>query len=283
MPQVGFICPLDGSKVPYDDCIHHCSDRCMELPILLDLMQQREKRDNVFSVTELQKPPRIAAWERLNDYYVDPYKGIWATFGTAYHAMVEKQKDKLIGLGRYGNSGTGERYTFEQDNYFETPLTIDRRDVILRGTPDQYEWSRDVLTDYKTIKYYYDVMYLVEKKDWTNNSYKWQLNIYRRHRFPNCRNMQLQALVKDWNRGLYQKTGINPIVTIPVPWVDDDVVDEHVTKSIREILIAMDDISKARDCTRDERWFDKQDKPVRCNEYCNVAGECPQFTKGEVG
>jgi hypothetical protein len=64
--------------------------------------------------------------------------------------------------------------------------------------------------------------------------------------------------------------------------VDDDVVDEHVTKSIREILTAMDDISKARDCTRDERWFDKQGNPVRCNEYCNVARECPQFTKGAI-
>lgn len=286
MPQVGFLCVDDKQNRPYDYCIHSCQSRCMELPILLNIMQQREKRDNVFSVTELQKPPRIAAWERLNDYYADPFKGIWATFGTSFHLMVETQKQKLIELGKYGEKGEGERYTLEHDNYLEIPLVVNGRDVILTGTPDQYEWSRGILTDYKTLKYYYDIQYLVERKDWNNNSYRWQLNMYRRYRFPNCKRMILQALIKDWNRSVAQKSGLPPIVRIEVPWIDDKVVDEHVTKSIGEILTAMDDIRTARNCTLDERWTNKQTGyTVRCNEYCNVsnAGDCPQFTNGRFG
>ena len=119
-------------------------------------MEEREKKPGVFSVTELQSTPRIIAWERVNPYWIDPYSMIWATFGTAFHAMIEKYGR---GLQKIDN---GERYTFEKDNYFEKEMVVAGEKVILRGTPDQYEWTRQELTDYKTLKWFWDLYYLMK-------------------------------------------------------------------------------------------------------------------------
>lgn len=279
MPQVGFICPKNKMKVPFSAC-YDCADRCMELPILLALMEQREKVDNVFSVTELQKPPRIAAWERLNDYYLDPFSQVFALFGTAFHAVIEKQTGKLINLGKYIPSAGRESYSVENDNYFEREITVGDEKVVLRGTPDQYEWQSGTLIDHKSLKYYYDVQYMLEKPEsWDNNNYRWQLNIYRRLKFPDCKFMALSVLVKDWNRRLRDKTGVAPLVRIPVPWIDDDLVDAHIQASLTGILSAVKDISAARDCSEDEMWSGG----IRCRESCSVseAGECPQYSREE--
>ena len=267
MALEGFLCPLDGSKVGFEVCIHQCRTRCIELPVLVAMMEERVKKDNVFSVTELNKPPRITAWERKNPYWLDPFSMIWSTFGTAFHAMIEAQR------GPIAEFGSTERYTFEKENYFEYCMEVRGVPVVLRGTPDQYEWTSHVLTDYKTLKWFWDLYYLVEKGEWSGSSYHWQLNTYRRFKFPDCKRMQIQALVKDWNRKLRNEKGCPPIVRLEVPWIEDEVIDLHVEKSIGDILEAIEDITKARDCTDEERWKGN----IRCKEFCVVAGDCPQY------
>jgi len=268
VPLQGFLCPLDENRVNIDFCIKGCVSRCMELPILLSLMEEREKVPGVFSATELQKPPRITAWERANPYWIDPYSMIWATFGTAFHAMIEKYGRQLQKIDN------GEHYTFEKDNYFEKEMVVAGEKVILRGTPDQYEWTRQELTDYKTLKWFWDLYYLM-KGDWTSSNYALQLNIYRRMMFPDCKQMKIVALVKDWNRKIRNEKGIKPVETLLVPWIDDDVIDAHIYNSIAGILEATKDITKARDCTEAERWKGN----LRCKEFCVVAGGCPQWEK----
>lgn len=273
MALSGFVCPLNGENTGFDVCVHKCRTRCIELPILMSFMEERVKVDGIFSVTELQKPPRIVAWERKNQYFLDPYAMVWSTFGTAYHAIVAEKRNALA------ECGNGERYTIEGDNHFCNPITIDGRQYYLRGTPDQYEWQSQTLTDYKTLKFFYDVKMMMESGE-VKPEYLWQLNIYRWSLFPKCKTMQLEVIVKDWNRRIRDDYGVKPIVRINVPFISDEEVEAHVVDSIREIARAMD-TTQVRDCTEEERWTNN----MRCNEYCLVGmnGQCPQWEtlKGE--
>lgn len=265
MSLQGFVCPLTDQQVGFEAC-YTCPARCLELPLLMSFMEEREKVPGVFSVTEILKPPRIVAWERTHDYYINPLDMVWATFGTAFHSLIEAQREAV--------KSVDDSYTFEHENYFEVPLTVNGNKVTLRGTPDQYWGRAGILTDYKTLKYYYDLAYLWERGDWSSSNYHWQVNMYRRFRFPDCKKMQLVALVKDWNRKLRKEKDCPPIVTIGVPWISDAEIDAKVQASLADILQAMADLSKARDCQDSEIW-----KGIRCAEYCLVgkAGDCPQY------
>lgn len=266
MPLAGFICPKDQKKTLFDFCKKGCPERCLELPILYELMKSREVKEGVYSVTEILKPPRIAAWMRANDYAVNPFDMVFALFGTSFHAVME-DAGKTV--------DNGEVFGFERENYFEAHLKIAGREITLSGTPDQYNYSTDTLVDYKTLKYYYDLMYLMERKDWSGSTYHWQINMYRRYRFPDCKAMKLVALVKDYNRKLKKDKGIPPIVSIYVPWIENDTIDSFVQDQLTNILEAEADITRARDCLDSERWKDN----IRCKEYCLVGAndQCPQW------
>jgi hypothetical protein len=265
MPCKGFVCPLTSGHVGLDTW-DVCPSPCIELPILYALLEkERVVNPNRFSITEILKPPQVLALERAHDYWTDPMDLVWSTFGTSWHSMIESQKKRLISRGITG-------YSFEYDNRFEVPFDVDGKTVMVHGTPDQYFHPTDTLTDYKTLKYYWDVYYLQRGK-WSDSHYGWQVNMYRRFRFPSCKHMQLVALIKDYNRKLRAKCGVSPIVKISVPFIKDAEVDEFVRARLRDHLIAESDITKARECTLEERWKDS----LRCFEYCPCNVHCRQF------
>jgi hypothetical protein len=221
----------------------------------------------VYSVTEILNPPRIAGFRRTQEWWANPYDLVYATFGTAWHEVIASQRERVNAISRC-------HYTFEKENYFEKPLVVNGKEVILRGTPDQYNHTMHILTDYKTLKYFYDIYYIFEKNDWTGSTYHKQVNLYRWAKFPDCEAMQLEALVKDYNRRL-KAQGITPIMRIAVPWIDDKEVEAMAIRNIGEIMEAEEDLSKARDCTEIERWKDN----IRCREFCYVAETCPQWAR----
>ena len=262
MPLRGFVCPLNSGHVDLDTC-DKCPSPCLELPILYALLDKARTIDKKrFSVTEILKPPQVLALERMHDYWTDPLDLVWSTFGTSWHSMIEGQRNRL----RVGG------FSLESDNHFEIPFEVDGQTVTIHGTPDQYFWPTETLTDYKTLKYYWDIYYLQQGK-WSDSNYGWQVNMYRRFRFPTCQHMQLVALVKDYNRKLREKCGVSPIVKISVPMIEDAKVDEFVRARLRDHLIAEADITKARECTLEERWKDS----LRCFEYCPCNVHCRQF------
>lgn len=263
MPLSGFVCPLDGSRVEFSRCKYDCKVRCIELPILLSLMESRDVVPGVYSVTEILRPPRIVNYNRQVEHYSSPFDLMFMQLGTAFHTIVEGQQDLCPG------------HLFERQLYFESPVNLGERVVILRGQPDQY-WDRtETLTDYKTSGWY-GVKMLMEG-DWSDPTYKLQANLYRRHKFPRCKRMQLVMLIRDYSRRLKHE-GIPPLVTINVPWVEDSELDVETKIRLLDILKGEDDWRNSRDCTDEERWKHKKSGEfIRCEDYCLVKDECPQW------
>lgn len=267
MPLYGFTCPLDQENVNFDFCKYSCPARCMELPVLLSLMGSRGVVPGVYSVTEILKPPRIVNYNRQVNYYSSPYDLMFMALGSAFHSIVEDQQDLCPG------------HTFEHQLYFEAPIDLGDRTITLRGQPDQYNDKTDTLTDYKTAGYY-AVKLLMEGK-WEDSDYRTQVNLYRRFKFPNCKHMNLVMLIKDYSRKLKHE-GVPPLVTIAVPWIDNGELDVEVKVRLFDILDGEKDWTKSRDCTDAERWTNKKSgERIRCEDYCYVKNDCPQYMDGK--
>jgi len=249
--------------VEFDKCKYSCPVRCMELPILLSLMGSRDVVPGVYSVTEILKPPRIVNYNRQVGYYADPYSLMFMQLGTAFHSIIEGQRDQ------------SPNHLFERQLYFEAPVQIGDRTITLRGTPDQYDLTTNILTDYKTAGYFAVKMLMAGK--WDDSDYQKQVNIYRRFKFPNCKKMQLVMLIKDFSRKL-KHDGVLPLVTIAVPPIPDDELDKEIAGRLTDILKGESNWMDSRDCTDAERWKHwKTGEYVRCEDYCVCAPVCPQF------
>lgn len=259
----GFKCPLDGRNVEFRFCQCDCPCRCTELPILLSLMGSRDVVPGVYSVTEILKPPRIVNYNRQVQHYASPFDLMFMQFGTAFHEIVAGQQDLCPG------------HTFERQLYFEAPIDLGDRTITLRGTPDQWDENNKTLTDYKTSGYYAVKMLL--DGDWSDSTYKDQVNIYRRYRFPECKQQQLVMLIKDYSRRLKHE-GIPPLVTIPVPFIPNDELDREVKIRLFDILAGESNWMDSRDCTDKERWKHKKTgEMIRCQDYCLLKDDCPQM------
>ena len=239
----------------------------MELPILLSLMGSRDVVPGVYSVTEILKPPRIVNYNRQVGHYANPFDLMFMQFGTAFHSIVEGQRDQC------------PAHLFERQLYFESKIGVGGREITLRGTPDQYDEKTDTLTDYKTSGYF-AIKMLMEGK-WDDSDHQRQVNIYRRFRFLDCKKMQLVMLIKDFNRKLKHE-GVPPLVTIQVPKIDDAEIDVDIKVRLFDILAGESNWMDSRDCTDAERWkHHKTGEMIRCQDYCLVAPDCPQFNKEE--
>jgi len=279
MALKGLICP-NGLEVTFDLCFNSppCKERCHPLPVLMSLEDGRVFFPNSWSTTEMLQPPQIAILKRTHDYYMLPDDLMFATFGTAWHKLIEDTK------GRLGHNMTrvfldspthfsGHIFLFEEENYFEEEV-LDG--VYLTGTPDLYDVDRNILYDFKTTKYYYTLKYIMEKGwDKADTTYHWQINIYRRFKYPTAK-MKMYCLVKDYARNMAEK-GIHPTMNLTVPLIADDDVDNLVKKRLGHLTDCMDNDNNPRPCLTSEMWISKKGVPLRCTEYCAVNKFCPQY------
>src|SRR5574343_1025715 len=230
-------------------------------------MGGREVVPGQYSVTEILKPPRIVNYSRQVGTCPNPFDLMFMSLGTAFHSIVEENGEMAPG------------HLFERQLAFRAPIDIDGREIILTGQPDQYDENTDTLTDYKTAGYY--SVKLLMAGDWSGSTYRDQVNLYRRFRFPKCKRQQLVMLIKDYSRKLKHE-GIPPLVRIAVPVTPDNEVDTDIKVRLWDILAGETDWAKSRDCTDEERWLNKKTGEfVRCVDYCQVRDECPQFQEGK--
>lgn len=272
---VGFVCPKDGGRYTFDFCFKKCHEQCYDLPILLALAKSRKVVPNVYSTTEILNPPKVVYLQQHNAYFSKPDSLIWATFGTSWHLMLEQQKAKIKELGLEAD------YIFENNGKpFGVTINTPAGAATLRGTPDLFHIPSKTLTDYKTMKYYYKVQYLLEKQNWNEGTEIWQINIYRVYCFPMTKEMKMVALIKDWNQRLKVK-GIPAIVKFDVPFIRDEVIKETVKAKIQYLLECEKDPTIIRDCTHEEKWITKKPPhlPLRCLDYCPVNEFCEWFQK----
>jgi len=270
----GFLCPRDPLD-PHTEtnyCLGECVEPCLPRPLLAMLAEARDVVEGVYSVTEILNPPQQVYLYRNNPIYIRPSERLWAVFGSAWHAAMERGMSLL---------GEDIRKDFEVEK--ECHFEIDFGYAKLRGTPDLYQKSTKTLTDFKTIKAY--AVKKMKAGDWSGNNYLWQTNIYRAFRYPEAERILLECVVKDWSMEVQRRDNILEFETIKMPLLDLGKVEKFTQERLQEHVANQKDPSKIRPCTDEERWINTNPrsrnygKAIRCMYYCPVASICPQLAE----
>jgi len=276
---LGFICPRKKGNKSFDYCFTECPDQCEPLPVLMALSSHRKITSGVYSVTEILNPPQIIYLQRNFPYYVIPRDRAFMTFGSGWHSAIETQKYKMRDLGLH------EDWILENNGVpFEKRFDLKEGVAFLRGRPDLYHVPKKVLWDFKTIKYYYSLKRILDTGDWKDETYHWQINMYRKYCYPEAKSLMLEAIVKDYNRRVMWM-GVEPTVQLQVPYIPDPKLDNFVRTKLDYLLLCQKDPSKVRPCTYEEIWVDENKnsrehgKPLRCLHYCGVSTICKQYKK----
>jgi len=266
-PLCGFLCPLTGDHRRLEDCIK-CPSKCLELPLLFALLEgTRTYMPRRYSVTEILKPPLVVHLERRVDFWTNPLSLLWATFGSSWHALVAGQAKAMAGYDR-----VDREYSWEDENHFEQILDFPDGPVILHGTPDQYHYPTQTLTDYKTTKFWWTAKKILDG-NWGETTYHWQINIYRHYKFPQCQHQQLVMLIKDHTSRIEKEWGARPVERVDVPIMLSAIVEAEVRRRITEILAV-----PPRPCHLSEKWYNKdKEHYARCEDYCPCNFACEWY------
>jgi len=266
----GLICPHNGEHVDFSYCINHCSEKCHPLPLLIALNSTRPVVDKVYSVTEILNPPQVVYLKRNNDYYATFDSLIWMTMGTAWHKIPENAKWVLDKMG------LGEM------NRIEEGFSVKIGEYTLTGKLDYYDAITKTLWDYKTMKVY--PVKKLKAGDFSDSTYKDQLNMYRAYKFPEATSLKIEAIIKDWSTATQHRDGVNPVETIDVPIMNIESVKNMAEGLVIEHGENQKDPSKITPCrVPEDTWYNENPRSqnykvhLRCRDYCPVNYLCPQF------
>lgn len=251
------------------------------------------KGDADYSVTELVKPPRIAALERLhwNELEEDASDRLWLLMGKAGHEVLRKSSDGGI---------VEERCTVEVDGFK------------ISGQVD-YAVADKALFDYK-----FTSLWAVKegvKIEWEQqeNAYAWLCRQYG----VEVRELKIIAILRDWSKSKASYDNSYPqsqVAVLPVRMWPDEEIRNWIRGRIR--LHESARAGKLPECLPDEMWetaaqiavkkkgaqratklFDSPDEALkdlaargsgyeierrpserpRCQSYCSVADRCVQY------
>jgi len=252
MPATQFICP-DKTKIPIADCLAGCPNRCMSLPTLNRVAEQREWKGKP-STTQLISGTRLEYLKITKDYAVDPDDFAFALLGTRVHERLDKVAQKLKMIS-------------------EQKLKGEVSGIIDLLVPDNGGFE---LWDYKTSGSYKIANALglttkaVQIKDW-----ELQLNHYRlllQDAGFNITRQVIQAIARDGGTYISKKYGINrKINLIEIQRLDDNYVRDYFNNKKAALLKALKDGVMPPMCDYDERWGNR-----RCMGYCPVVEYCPE-------
>ena len=261
--MIGFLCGRDGSSTEFKYCFEKCPKKCYPLPLLYALAENRVLEPNVFSVTEILGPQQPARLKRTKAYFCKPTTRFWATFGTAWHSVVEKY------IGKCPPHHKAEER-------FNVVINVNGVDVQLRGTYDYYDG--ETLTDWKTMKCY--PIKKLRAGDWGSTTYDDQLRIYRHYGCPEAKAMQIVAAIKDWSLAAQARDKIEPVEQIDIPMKSAEEIEALVHKRL-ELHLSPVDVP----CAVEDLWIQLSsksqyyNKPLRCMEYCEASSQCSQHKK----
>ncbi len=276
MPNIGFLCPLDDSFNFFDHCFKTCHTSCpYPFPILHSLTTGiRGPKKGVFSVTESLKPYQQTYLMRTRDYFVRPDDLLFATWGTAWHYIIEKNRPQTDAL-------RPREWMHEQ--YFETLITTPSGIVTLRGTFDIAHQPSLTLWDIKTTMYEWTLHYILEKGWEEQTDWHKQVNMYRVYGYPEAKTMKIWVALRDWKKRIGNKYDVPRQVTLTPPWIDDQEVRDFTVERLDTLNKIEKGIIQPPPCTEKELWIAKDGTPLRCEDYCPVNYLCPQFKEYQNG
>lgn len=291
-PLKWFICPRVIKPVLVENCLQRCDDRCLTLPTLKAIADERVWNGRP-STTQLLNGTMLEFLKITKDYAVDPQDRAFALLGTRHHQNLDAVASTL-------------------NLPSEIALSPDGRDVFDLLEPENGSWT---LTDYKAWGSYRVVRALgiVEagkKPDPSGETYrssgKWgaagspkmvatfqqvpqeadlweaemQLNHYRimlEERGIQVGKMQLQVTVRDGGIMVAKNRGIDRnMYLIPIKRLGDNEVFNYFHGKKAMLLDALeaynyDPLLLPSLCNNRECWDGN-----RCRGYCEVAEFCPK-------
>lgn len=209
---------------------------------------ERHNKAGCYSATTLNKGTKeIILQERhWDEFTVDAADSVWATFGTAVHAIMEK---------------------YEDGNFHEEKFSIAVSNSRVTGVVDSYDMERGIINDWKTAS-----VYKVMKGDFADwykqgMTYAWLL---KQNGLDVCR-CRFIALLKDHSMTKAETDSSYP--QSPIFEYQFDVTPEELGQTGERITAKIKDIEAAEKmaddeitpCTADERWADTDKYAVMKN------------------
>lgn len=188
------------------------------------------------ATTLLQGDKQIVLYDRhFDELTQDAADQVWATFGTAFHAIMEKQKSN----------------TFKEEA-FEVP--VDEWKVT--GHLDSYDMEKEIIEDWKTTSVWKIIKQNFDEWKAQGLTYAWLI----RNAGLNVQKCRFIALLKDWSKAEAKRNADYPqkpvfIYTFDVTDEDLEATEARIKakiKSVTEAYKLSDD--EIPTCTPEERW-----------------------------
>ena len=282
MPIASIRCP-SGEIRSIDDCLGSCVNRCVTLPVLLSLVEER-RWTGVFSTTQLLNGTMMEFLRITKPYTIDLQDRVFILLGIRTHKQLERMAN-LLGLPA------------------EVPLSMDRNII------DLLEWENGwVLIDYKVWGSYRVAKALglkVVGRQPTGEVYKtsgkWgkagtpktvpvfapvpeeanlfepelQLNRYRillKRWNISVSRMRLQVIVRDAGTILAKSRGVTQgLYLVPIRELDNRAVEDYFARKAAVLSHCLESGECKLLCDDRESWEGR-----RCARYCEVAEYCPR-------
>ena len=198
---------------------------------------ERHNKAGCYSATTLNKGAKevILQERHWDELETDASDNVWAVFGTATHAILEKHND---------------------DNFHEESFRVSVEKSFVTGTVDSYDMDNGIIVDWKTASVY--KVLSADFTDWYNQgmTYAWllrQTGLY-------VRTCRFVALLKDHSKSKAKNDHTYP--QSPIYVYEFDVTEEALTDAegrIRAKIIELEEFSRVRDddirpCSAAERW-----------------------------
>lgn len=209
---------------------------------------ERHNKAGCYSATTLNKGTKeIILQERhWDEFTVDAADSVWATFGTAVHAIMEK---------------------YEDGNFHEEAFDIAVSKSRVTGVVDSYDMERGIINDWKTASVY-KVM-KADFSDWYKQglAYAWLL----KQNGLEVRRCRFIALLKDYSMTKAKTDHTYP--QSPVFVYEFEVTPEELEQTGERIAAKVKAIEAAEKqgdddiepCTAEERWADGEKWAVMKN------------------
>lgn len=288
MPATQFRC-TDGQTISIGECLQSCrmGRRCLTLPTLIKIASSERPYAGIPSTTRLLNGAMLEYLKATTTYTISPKDRAYSLLGTEHHAQLAQFQGSWLAEKRQGTEITG------------TPDVIE---------PDELTPGQFILTDYKTYGSYrvQKCLGLISKKKKSTTeryvkSGRWgkagdfknittwhidptkadthdeqlQLNHYRlllEEAGYKISYMQLQVTVRDGGVQIARERGVtDSIYLIPIPFLPDDNVKQIFTAAKEKLDGYINGTRSIMPCNSEESWNLR-----RCEDYCEVADNCPQ-------
>ncbi len=198
--------------------------------------EQHNKAWELSATTLLKGVKEIILTRRYwNDIEDDVSNRVWAVFGTAVHALLEKEGD---------------------NEFTEETLKTEAPGFTVTGTIDNYNMETGTITDYKTASVW--KVQFRDFSDWKKQglTYAW---LCRKNGLP-AKKCRFVALLKDHSKTQARRNPEypqEPVYVYEFDVTDKDIaeteirIEEKVVEVFSYLLLEEEDIP---DCTKEERW-----------------------------